>query len=115
MLKTIKKDKWLEIGKILFGDDFKDWRFKCVRCGHVQSIRGALERNPKLTLKHIGALIYFSCEGRWNKSEGCDWTLGGLFQIHNIEVIDGEDERRVPVFEFDHPDAEKLISEAAGE
>ncbi len=43
--------------------------------------------------------FYFSCIGRWVKDRGCDWTLGGLLQIHNTEVVT-DDGDTVPVFDF---------------
>lgn len=43
--------------------------------------------------------FYYSCIGRWVKGRGCNWTLGGLFQIHETEVVN-EDGKPIPVFEF---------------
>lgn len=40
--------------------------------------------------------IGFSCIGRFNnKRTGCDWTLGGLFRIHELEVITDDGERHM--------------------
>jgi len=36
---------------------------------------------------------------RWQAGKGCNWTLGGLFQIHTLETVDA-DGNATPVFEF---------------
>lgn len=44
--------------------------------------------------------IGFSCVGRFNnKKTGCDWTLGGLFKMHEFEIED-EDGNMHPRFEL---------------
>lgn len=71
----------------------------CPVCGTVQSFNSlvAAGASRELADKYFG----FSCEGRvtgagpWPAEpskarasvRGCDWTLGGLFRIHQIEVI----------------------------
>ena len=83
----------------------------CPICKTVQSMA---------SLKHAGAtpeqaekFIGFSCEGRltgagpWpnnpsakrKKVRGCDWSLGGLFKLHNLEVVDEEGTKH-PRFEL---------------
>lgn len=68
--------------------------FKCPICSTVQSMA---------SLVHWGApadkvenYIGFSCEGRFSgagpyvdgsANRGCDWTLGGLFKMHTLEVV----------------------------
>lgn len=71
---------------------------KCPACGTVQS-KALLKKEgcPEDKLEgHIG----FSCVGRWNDAGppprkddaspreklGCNWSLGGLFRIHELEV-----------------------------
>ncbi len=71
--------------------------FICPMCGTAQSIRTLLSAgvSEEKVTKYIG----FSCEGRWRGAgparkpgrrgegvRGCDWTLGGLFQFHEVEV-----------------------------
>ena len=94
MCKTIKYDEWQSLGEKLFGSDKKEWKFKCVRCGEVQDyhdFKNAGVENPE-------NYVYFSCIGRFVQNRGCDWTLGGLFQIHNLEVV-APDGDTIPVFE----------------
>lgn len=99
----ISIDDWFKKGEELFGSNRDDWKFKCARCGHVQSATTARERAPGIDdgadpgwlRNHLAR----NCEGRLTSGVGCDWSLGGLFQIHKLEVID-DDGSPVPVFEF---------------
>lgn len=67
--------------------DTLDATFKCPKCETLQSISDLIKagagKNKDEVLKFIG----FSCIGRFDSKKGCDWTLGGLFQIHELEVI----------------------------
>lgn len=100
--------EWRAKATRLFGPDPKKWRFRCVRCGNVQSFESVIEHNPALAPKdgeaegdsRIWRWINFACEGRHTEGRGCDWTLGGLFQIHTLEIID-ESGTIHPSFEFD--------------
>lgn len=77
---------------------------KCPMCGTVQSMASLIRAgaDPATVERSIG----FSCEGRWTNAgpwpsdrdrsakaktrrliRGCDWTLGGLFKIHKLEVV----------------------------
>lgn len=94
--KTMTRDEWMAMGEKLYGADPRGWKFKCPHCGHVQSGASVTEHNP--ALKDTSDWIYFACEGRHNKDYGCNWTLGGLFQIHKLVVVDGE--HNVRCFEF---------------
>jgi len=91
-------EEWINKAKKLFGKDSYNWKFKCPSCGHIQSINSMVEHNPSLNPEDIQNSVYFNCEGRINEGYGCDWTLGGLFQVHKVEVnFKG---KIVPVFEF---------------
>lgn len=97
--RQISRDEWLAEGKRRFGDTPVDWPFQCVRCGHVQTGRRLMDRYA-LTASVAMSRVYFSCEGRLNGGDpGCDWSLGGLLQLHTLEVLD-QDGEPVPVFEF---------------
>ena len=91
----INMDDWEKIATEKFGSDPKKWQFKCPSCGGVQTLSDFIENK----VPEPGGKFYFSCIGRWVKDRGCDWTLGGLFQIHTTEVIPKEG-KPVPVFEF---------------
>lgn len=94
-ITTIQISKWRERGKLLFGESPENWRFKCPRCGESQTL--AEFRQNKI--ENPEGKFYFSCIGRWVEGRGCDWTLGGLLQIHRTEVID-EEGSVFRVFEF---------------
>lgn len=93
--KTYTQKAWLAKAEELFGKDPKNWKFRCVRCGHVQSIQDFIDN--KIPMPHVK--VYHSCIGRWVKDVGCDWTLGGLIQIHEVEVIIPGG-NHIPVFDF---------------
>lgn len=95
--KTITLEEWQKEGKNLFGNNTQDWKFKCPNCGNIQSYKSIKEHNPEIKLNVDN--ITFNCEGRLNSKYGCDWTLGGLFQIHELEVIASEN-KIIKVFDF---------------
>jgi len=94
-MNTITIDNLHALGRELYGDDTKQWRFRCPRCKTEQSAQDFIENNIADADKYIG----FSCIGRFVEGKGCDWTLGGFFQIHDLEVLFPDGEKR-PAFEF---------------
>lgn len=73
----------------------------CPVCGSVQSMHDLICAGAGKTTDHVETYFGFSCVGRFTNAGpykkgsdqiGCDWTLGGLFQIHNYEVVDAEGE-----------------------
>ena len=78
------------------------YAFKCPTCGTIQSMALLIKEgcNPDKVENYIG----FSCVGRFNNAGpppskddkknrdkiGCNWTLGGLFRLHKMEIIDDE-------------------------
>jgi len=106
-IRHMTRDEWIALGRKLYGEDMRKWKFRCVQCGNVQSHESVTERNPEI--RNTSNWIFFSCEGRKTEGVGCDWTLGGLFKIHRLEVFDdqkSENPHPVPCFEFaDDPDA----------
>lgn len=91
----------------------------CPVCGTVQSI--ASLRAAGATEDRAATLAGFSCEGRltaagpWPSKptakrkavRGCDWSLGGLFQIHRLAVHhEGEDH---PCFELASPEQAQAL------
>lgn len=87
------------------------YAFKCVKCGHIQSAASLVRYRPAAD---AGNLAYYLCEGRFNATVGCNWTLGGLFPIHKLEVLTDEG-LVVPVFEPATPEeAQALMAKTAG-
>lgn len=103
--------------------------FLCPICGTVQSMASlvAAGAKPESVERYVG----FSCEGRFSgagpwprptdkspkavtrrATRGCDWTLGGLFSLHKLEVTTA-DGKVQPSFEIARPaDAQSLEAEA---
>ena len=96
-MNVITKEAWLSEGEKLFGSDVTKWKFICPICKTSQSTEDLI--NVGVEKKDIDGLIGFSCIGRFTHEKGCDWTLGGLFQCHTLEITDGE--RIYKRFEFD--------------
>ena len=90
-LQTMTADEFLAIAEDRFGKDAKQWKFVCPRCGTVQCGQDFIDAgiSKDQAIKYIA----FSCIGRLVDGVGCDWTLGGLFQIHQLEVIDQDGEK----------------------
>jgi phage terminase large subunit GpA-like protein len=102
-MRRLTRDQWFALGTKLYGPDLRKWLFECPSCGHVQSAELALQRNPSLDIDRMRSWIYYACEGRHTKGQGCDWTLGGLLRIHSLEVM--QDGSPTMVFQFpDDPD-----------
>jgi predicted RNA-binding Zn-ribbon protein involved in translation (DUF1610 family) len=76
--------------------------FKCPMCGTIQSAADLMSVGAGKNYDEVAGYIGFSCIGRWTHHKpppaqkgtqyGCNWTLGGLFQMHDLVVIspDGE-------------------------
>ena len=91
MKTIIKLDDFLKEAQDKFGEDNRKWKFKCPRCKTAQCAEDfAVLDEFKDNKDRIGNFLGFSCIGRFTKEKGCDWTLGGLFKIHEIEVEDKE-------------------------
>jgi hypothetical protein len=91
------------------------------QCGTVQSMASLVQSGaePDSVHKSFG----FSCEGRFNgagawpndkeaqatrEKRGCNWTLGGLFQIHTAEVQQ-EDGTVEPTFDVATPEEAQAL------
>ncbi len=112
-VNRIPIDDWKAEGKRLFGDDARDWKFKCACCGHVQSIRDFIELRDLGIWDGDAQIAYHNCIGRYDtriteKDLGgldgrgkspCDYTLGGLISLAKTVVVD-DDENEHKVFEF---------------
>ena len=84
---------------------------KCPICGTVQSMADFIAAGAaRDEAEHA---IAYECVGRytgagpfktsWRKqAKGCDWTLGGFFKLHQLEVIDENGEAH-PRFEIATP------------
>lgn len=87
--------------------------FKCPMCETVQSGADLIAAGAGADFDAIEKYLAYSCIGRWTgqvftkKSKGaglgCNWTLGGLFRTHKLEVIT-EDGEHHPRFEPASPE-----------
>ncbi|MDE2101110.1 MAG: hypothetical protein KGL39_27935 [Patescibacteria group bacterium] len=124
-MKTMTQAEWLAEGEKRFGKRARDWRFVCPACGTVQSVQQYLDAG--LSKERVHAVMAYSCVGRYTGqgdqgiaakargetwTQGCNWTLGGLFQIHTMEVL-FENGKRRPVFEFAEPIAQAQLPAAS--
>lgn len=74
--------------------------FVCPICGTVQSAQDLIDAGAGRSLETVERFIGFSCIGRFTGAgahrkgapagHGCNWTLGGLFQLHDFAVIDDD-------------------------
>lgn len=92
--------------------------FRCPMCKTVQSIQSFVHAG--VDVAEAEKFIGFSCVGRMTGAEGpraepdgkpCNWTLGGLFKLHNLEVI-GEDGKAHPFFEVATPQEAQALEAA---
>lgn len=79
----------------------------CPRCGVVQSATDLIAAGAGEDFDAVEKYLGFSCVGRFTGAgsprkapdgKPCDWTLGGLFSLHKLEVIT-PDGKHLPLFE----------------
>lgn len=83
--------------------------FVCPMCGTVQNMIDLIRAGAGKTEDDVLEYIGFSCVGRFTHHKppprekgsqlGCNWTLGGLFQCHQLEVVT-DDGVRHPYFDL---------------
>jgi hypothetical protein len=86
---------------------------KCSMCGTVQSATDLIKAGAGKDFDDVEGFLGFSCVGRFTNAgplekgakpgKGCDWTLGGLFSLHKLEVVT-EDGKHHPRFELASPE-----------
>lgn len=96
-MKTVTLDEFHALLKAQ-GVPIEDVKFRCPRCGTVQSARDLIEAGAGKNLDEVEGYLAFSCVGRFTKDKGCDWTLGGLLKIHTFEVVTPDGQKH-PRFE----------------
>ena len=77
------------------GVDLIDAKHICPMCKTAQSAQDFVDAGIDRT--EVEKYIGFSCIGRVDNSKGCDWSLGGLFQIHGL-LVEDEDGKHHPRF-----------------
>ncbi|MCK2122154.1 VVA0879 family protein [Pseudomonas sp. PNPG3] len=82
----------------------------CPACGTLQNAHDLIKAGAGECMDDLEGRFGFSCVGRWTgkgsateeviaAKQGCNWTLGGLFQIHTLTIID-PDGGEHPFFEL---------------
>ena len=84
----------------------------CPCCKTVQSARDLIAAGAGADFKAVDKYLGFSCVGRFTGAgsprrtpdgKPCNWTLGGLFRLHTLEVVT-EDGEHHPHFELATPE-----------
>jgi len=88
------------------GVDRDDLALICPMCGSIQSARDLIAAGAGADFDAVEKYLGFSCVGRFTGAPGprkepdggtCNWTLGGFFSMHKLEVIT-EDGKAHPQF-----------------
>ncbi|MFK0570831.1 VVA0879 family protein [Endozoicomonas sp.] len=97
-MNTITLDELKTILKAQDVENPEHYQFICPSCKTVQTAQDLIDAGAGETFDEVQKYLAFSCIGRFTEDKGCDWTLGGLFQIHKVEVL-FEDGTNRPIFE----------------
>lgn len=104
----------------------EDLAFVCPGCRTVQSARDFIAAGAGGAFEEVEKYLGFSCVGRFTGADTprgvpdgkpCNWTLGGLFKIHELEVIDGDGKRHprfLPASPERAQEHARRVSETAG-
>jgi len=83
--------EWHELGTKLYGDDRRQWKFKCPSCEHVAKVQDWIDAGGE----EANGMVAFSCVGRLTGSTQtigstgkgpCNYAGGGLFRFNPVEV-----------------------------
>lgn len=99
MIKQTKAE-WLDAGgRKFYTNDMKKWRFKCPRCGHIQTGEDFEAIGQDWTK------VYHECIGRYRDDMNCDWVASGQFKtLRKGRIITDDDADEVFEFADDHED-----------
>jgi len=95
-------EQWRAEATARFGPEPLGWKFRCPSCGNVQSL--ADFQALRMTLSEAIRHAYFSCIGRYDGhgdvdmcsgKSPCNYTLGGLFPLEHVVVIDESGNERL--------------------
>lgn len=102
---TITLDEFRKLLKAQ-GVPIEQVKFVCPVCKTVQCGQDLIDAGVGNNFDEIEKYLAFSCIGRFDSSKGCDWTLGGLFQLHELTVTtdDGEKHPRFRPVNLEMPE-----------
>lgn len=100
-MKTMTLEDFREALKSQGVKSQNDFAFICPMCQTAQTAQDLIDAGAGENFDEVEKYLGFSCIGRFTgagsprkKPDGkpCNWTLGGLFTLHKLEVItqDGE-------------------------
>lgn len=88
-----------------------DFAFRCPICKTIQSARDLIAAGVGVDFDRVESRLAFSCVGRFTGADehkkgmppgrGCNWTLGGLLQVHELVVL--TEDGKYPRFELATP------------
>jgi hypothetical protein len=118
-MKTITIDEFHEELHKQGAQSREDIAFICPMCGTVQSARSLINAGAGKSFDEVEKYLGYSCVGRFTgagsprkKPDGkpCNWTLGGLFQLHKMEIVT-PDGKHHPSFELASPEQMRALAE----
>ena len=114
-MKTLTLDEYLAIFKAQ-GVPQIQLAMKCPMCGTIQNAQDLINAGAGKSFDDVEKYLGFSCVGRWTHGKspsetkgqqiGCNWTLGGLFHMHTLEVVTPDGQKH-PQFEPCTPEETK--------
>ena len=111
-MKTMTLDEYHAALRAQGVKDRADLVMICPMCGTLQTGNDLIRAGAGNTFAEVEKYLGFSCVGRWTgagsprkEPDGrpCNWTLGGLFQMHKLEVVTPDGEKH-PRFEVATPE-----------
>ncbi len=106
-MKTMTLEEYHAALKAQGTKDHADLVMICPICGTLQTGNDLIRAGAGKTFDDVEKYLGFSCVGRFTGAgsprkspdgEPCNWTLGGLFQMHKLEVVTPDGQRH-PRFE----------------
>jgi len=111
-MKTITIEEYHAALKAQGTNDHAEVVMICPMCGTPQTANDLIRAGAGKTFDDVAQHLGFSCVGRFtgagsprksHDGNPCNWTLGGLFRTHALEVVTPDGERH-PRFEVATPE-----------
>ena len=95
-METMTIDQFKQAIKDQGHKRIEDATFECPQCKTLQSAQNLIDAGAGNSFDEVEKYLAFSCIGRFDEDQGCNWSLGGFLQLHDLEVItpDGESHPR---------------------
>lgn len=105
------------------GVPYEHFAFRCPRCDTIQSGDDLIRAGAGPDFDAVEKYLGFSCVGRFTGAGSprkapddrpCNWTLGGLFQLHKLEVVTEDGEHHPRFVPASPEDAQAHMAAKAG-